>query len=293
MVQWFGEHADEGNLVTITVPTIGHMTYHKRMAEAARQVWIAIDQAGLGHLIDMTDYRASGGTYNNRPVTGGSSPSPHAWGVATDVNTNHIMAHGLEVTVDSNYHCHPDQVADSLKAFAPFFYWWGFSWGGRWHSFLDPMHFEATEITVALLEGYHIPDAFAKFRAGLGVVPQPPIAVIGPHGPIDCDAHLGNGQTRALLRPVMNALGFVTVDHIPDLRQVDILPAGSPAPSPQGHDYHPGPVTVLDGKAGITIECNAVLEAQGVRVDLADVVKQLGGTIAWDGASHTATIAGP
>ena len=136
MVQWFGHNADEGSLVTITVPTIGHMTYHKRMAEAARQVWIAIDQAGLGHLIDMTDYRASGGTYNNRPVTGGSSPSPHAWGVATDVNTNHIMAHGLEVTVDSNYHCHPDQVADSLKAFSPFFYWWGFSWGGWWPTWL-------------------------------------------------------------------------------------------------------------------------------------------------------------
>jgi D-alanyl-D-alanine carboxypeptidase len=290
MEQWFGQHCNGANLTSITVPIIGKVIYHKRIAEAAMQIWTMLANAGLSNLVDMRDWRDSGGTYNCRIVRGGSSYSPHAWGVATDINTNHIMVGGVEKATQLNYHCTAAQIPDSMKTISKYFKYFGATWGGDWHSFFDPMHVEFTEITVMLLEGLHVPDAFMQYRETLGVIPQKPVKVIGPKGVIDCDAFLGNGTTRALLRPVMDALNLVTVDHIPDMRQVYILLPGQHFSPPVGNDYHAGPVVLIDWLKGATIECNAMLESKGVRVDLADCLEELGHKAGWDSASQTVIV---
>jgi len=154
MAYWFQRRCDANNLTTVAVPIIGRMYVHKRVAEAFVLVMESIERAGLGHLIDLADYRASGGTYNCRKTRGSSVWSPHAWGTAVDINVKHkARRDGTEyVSSGINFKCAAWEVAPSLKALAPHFNNWGFAWGGHFNCYLDPMHFEATELTVAKLE---------------------------------------------------------------------------------------------------------------------------------------------
>lgn len=145
----FGK-AGEDRLTTITLPGLNRRaSVHKRVAAAFGHVFEDLDKAGLIGLIRTYD-----GTYNYRTVRGASALSPHAWGVAMDLNAARIMRGGVEVNGESNYHCSQAQVPESCRRLAPYFRRWGFSWGGDWSAeYLDPMHYEATELTVALLEG--------------------------------------------------------------------------------------------------------------------------------------------
>lgn len=145
----FGK-AGADRLTTVTLPGINRRaSVHQRVASAFVGVFKDIDNAGLTGLVYTYD-----GTYNYRTVRGSSALSPHSWGVAVDINAARIMRNGKEVNGESNFHCSSAQVPESCRRLAPYFHKWGFSWGGDWSAeYLDPMHYEATDITVALLEG--------------------------------------------------------------------------------------------------------------------------------------------
>ena len=124
------------------------------MAESFRGALTSIAAAGLDHLIDLSDY---GGTYNCRKVRAGGRYSPHAWGIAIDLNVHAFRDPTNDTEIvrreRTNWHCDEDEVAYSLQNIAPFFNAWGFAWGGDFSAkYRDPMHFEATELTVKLLE---------------------------------------------------------------------------------------------------------------------------------------------
>lgn len=150
---WFGRACDGGNLTTVSVPIIGRAYVHKRIAEAFVGVFRDIEAAGDAGLVDLDDY---GGTYNCRNVRGSTVKSPHAWGIAMDLNVHAFRAaDGSEYRSSSatNFHCRRDQIAPSLLALAAYFTHWGFSWGGNWNAaYIDPMHFEATEQTIFVLD---------------------------------------------------------------------------------------------------------------------------------------------
>jgi len=155
MRHWFGAACVTGALATATLPIIGKAYLHKRVIPAYEAVFAEIAGAGRSHLVDKADY---GGTYNCRRVRGGSSYSPHSWAVAMDLNVHHLLANGREIVSGrTNYKCKQAEIAPSLAALATYFLKWGFSWGGWWRpQYCDPMHFEATDLTVALLEGKEV-----------------------------------------------------------------------------------------------------------------------------------------
>jgi hypothetical protein len=158
---WFGPRCTTSEFTSIIVPRIGKFYCHKRVAQGFLNVFEDIEKAGKLGLIDISDY---GGTYNCRQVRSGSAPSPHSWAIAVDLNVHaHATSSGKETKLAaSNYKCDPNRIAPSLRELAPFFYRHGFSWGGLWTGTCDPMHFEATEITVALLEGKSVPQAYTE-----------------------------------------------------------------------------------------------------------------------------------
>lgn len=148
---WFGSACNAAQLTSVTVPILDRVYVHRRVADAFRRVFASIEAAGLSELVDKADY---GGTYVCRTVRGSTAKSPHSWGIAIDLNVHHLQVTGEDRrTQATNFRCGPGQVAESLSQLAPHFEAYGFSWGGRWSSYLDPMHFEATELTVRHLEG--------------------------------------------------------------------------------------------------------------------------------------------
>lgn len=162
----FGEPCDRSNLTVVDLPAIGKVRVHRRVAPVFSRVFTAISATGLAHLIDTKDY---GGTYACREVRGGTLKSPHAWGIAVDLNVHHLFVGGKEIVAScTNWRCRRDQIPPSLERLAPFFEYWGFAWGGRWtDKHLDPMHYEATDLTLALLEAKTVPAAFQQYRESL------------------------------------------------------------------------------------------------------------------------------
>lgn len=154
---YFGRRCDGSSLTTASAPILGRVTFHRRVIEALVNVLADIEAAGKAQLIDLVDYRRAGGTYNCRRVghRARGAWSPHAWGIAIDLQPHELFINGQVVSHRSriNYRCKQSEVSPRLRELAPFFHAWGFSWGGHWNPrYLDPMHFEATELTVAKLE---------------------------------------------------------------------------------------------------------------------------------------------
>lgn len=168
----------ESQLVTQTLPIIGKAEVNKACAKAYKQVFAEIERLGLAHLIDRADY---GGTYCYRAVRGSTALSPHSWGVAMDLNVSQVRANGKDVRGSgTNYHCSRSQVSSALTELAEVFGRFGFAWGGWWEDrYLDPMHFEATDLTVALLRG----DTFSGYDAWRARFPEPKPAVPAPAKP--------------------------------------------------------------------------------------------------------------
>ncbi|MCD6350750.1 MAG: M15 family metallopeptidase [Armatimonadetes bacterium] len=222
---WFGRHCDSHNLISHRVPILGRVYVHRRVAEAYERVFTDIAEAGDAGLIDLKDY---GGTYCCRRVRGGHSYSPHSWGIAIDLNIHHFAsAHGETLRPDTNWRCRASEIAPSLRKLAAHFHRWGFTWGGDWQSFKDPMHYEATELTVRLLEGGPLPEEFVRAcrqqQSGSSghYYPGPVKVVLLPEGTVvQCDARFDGDGTRCNLRPLAEALGAEVVDHIPDQRKV-------------------------------------------------------------------------
>ena len=152
MTEWFGPPGDD-HLTTVRLPVLDRPgSVHRRVADAYVGVFSDIRDLGLPKLVDVGDY---GGTYCYRTVRGSSALSPHSWGVAMDLNVSQVRQGGKDVRgPGTNYHCKPDQVSSALTELSRVFFQWGFTWGGIWApEYLDPMHFEATDVTCCLLEG--------------------------------------------------------------------------------------------------------------------------------------------
>lgn len=217
---WFGPRCYAASLTSIEVPILGRAYVHRRVAAAFARALQSVEEAGLGHLVDRDDY---GGTYNCRNVVGSSSPSPHSWGIAMDLNVHHLArADGSEYRSASrtNYHCGPSEVPPSLRALAPHFEAQGFSWGGKWsEAYLDPMHFEATELTVKVLEGGALSPAEKQALEAARTLARPlgqgPVVVRLPGSQIvECNPHLEGDRTRCDLRALAEALGYEVVPHL-------------------------------------------------------------------------------
>ncbi len=114
------------NLVTVTSPSGVSFRVNKAAADSFQ---------GFIDELEGTGYKVgSGGGYNLRNVTGGDSLSPHAYGVAIDINPAENpyskTPSGGQLTTNL-----PSNISDLAAK-------WGLEWGGNWKSLKDPMHFE-------------------------------------------------------------------------------------------------------------------------------------------------------
>jgi len=114
----------ERNIVRRRVPILGTVTCHRAMLPALRRALGSLARRGLARLVDREDYA---GCYAPRRIPGSGSPSLHAWGLAIDLNA-----------AANPYGARPRQDRRLVRAFERA----GFTWGGRWPTAPDGMHFE-------------------------------------------------------------------------------------------------------------------------------------------------------
>ena len=112
------------NIRGARVPIIGTVTCHRRMIPALRRALADVQRRGLAHLIDPGEYA---GCYAPRRIPGSGSLSLHAWGLALDINASRNPQGSP-----------PHQDLRLVHVFERH----GFSWGGRWPTVPDGMHFE-------------------------------------------------------------------------------------------------------------------------------------------------------
>lgn len=112
------------NVRTRSVPILGPVTCNRRFFAPLRAALGALERRGLSRLVDRADYA---GCYAPRRIPGSGSLSLHAWGLAIDLNAARNPQYG------SSRH-DPRLVRAMERA--------GFTWGGRWPTAPDPMHFE-------------------------------------------------------------------------------------------------------------------------------------------------------
>lgn len=113
------------NILTTSVPILGTVTCHRAMIPQLRNALAELDQLGLAHTIDRSEY---GGCFGPRFI--GLEPrgrlSHHTWGVAIDINVT-----------DNAFATKSDQDPRLVEVMERH----GFTWGGRW-LVPDGMHFE-------------------------------------------------------------------------------------------------------------------------------------------------------
>jgi hypothetical protein len=116
------------NLMTVTSPSGVKVTVNKAAAPAF--TGFLKDLEDSGYKIDQSQT----GGYNLRETTGGNTLSPHAYGLAVDVNWKanpySKNAQGGTLTTD---------LPSGISGLA---HKWGLTWGGDWKSLKDPMHFQ-------------------------------------------------------------------------------------------------------------------------------------------------------
>jgi D-alanyl-D-alanine carboxypeptidase len=112
------------NIVTRAVPILGAVTCHRRLIAPLREALGTLRRRGLARLVDPGDYA---GCHAPRRIPASGSLSLHSWGLAVDINASR-NPQGQEPTMDRRV------VAAFEDA--------GFTWGGRWPTAPDGMHFE-------------------------------------------------------------------------------------------------------------------------------------------------------
>lgn len=112
------------NIVTQTAPILGAVTCHRAMFTPLRRALGKLERRGLSRLVSPGGYA---GCYAPRRIPGSGSLSLHAWGVAIDLNAADNPQFGSSRQ-------DPRLVRAMERA--------GFTWGGRWPTAPDPMHFE-------------------------------------------------------------------------------------------------------------------------------------------------------
>ena len=167
MTKVFGFRCKAGrkNRSLFSVPIIGKVYCHKKIGPSLKEVLTDVENDGKADLIWLDDYRNSGGCYNCRLTKGSTSWSPHAWAVAIDINP-HEGSNGERMSRTNFKLRGPNPPR--LRVLAEYFADWGWSWGGMWRR-RDPMHFEATDVT---LEVYRQRRTTGEFRV--------PAVLVGP-----------------------------------------------------------------------------------------------------------------
>ena len=112
------------NIVSRPVPILGAVTCHRRFIPPLRRALAELERRGLSRLVDRGDYA---GCYAPRRIPSSGSLSLHAWGVAIDLNARANPPLGASRQ-------DPRLVRAMEEA--------GLTWGGRWPTAPDPMHFE-------------------------------------------------------------------------------------------------------------------------------------------------------
>ena len=112
------------NIVATHVPLLGSVTCNRRIVPDLRAALREVERRRLARLVDRSDYA---GCYAPRRIPSSGSLSLHALGLAVDFNasTNAQYREG-------------DQDPRLVRIMERH----GFTWGGRWPTAPDPMHFE-------------------------------------------------------------------------------------------------------------------------------------------------------
>ena len=111
-------------IVTRSVPILGAVTCHGAMIAPLRRALGRLQRQGLARLVDRGDYA---GCFAARRIADSGSLSLHAWGLAVDINAS-----------ENPQGSKPRQDRRVVRAFEDV----GFTWGGRWPTAPDGMHFE-------------------------------------------------------------------------------------------------------------------------------------------------------
>ncbi len=112
------------NIVTRSVPILGAVTCNRRLFAPLRHALRRLERRGLSSVVDRADYA---GCFAPRRIPGSGSLSLHAWGLAIDINAAANPRLG-----DSRQDRRLVRAMEGA----------GFTWGGRWPTVPDPMHFE-------------------------------------------------------------------------------------------------------------------------------------------------------
>jgi D-alanyl-D-alanine carboxypeptidase-like protein len=111
-------------IVTRSVPILGSVRCHRAMIPHLRAALGALARRGLSGLVDPGDFA---GCYAPRRIQPRGQLSLHAWGLAVDLNASRNPFRGRS---------HQDRrLVRTMERH-------GFTWGGRWPTRPDPMHFE-------------------------------------------------------------------------------------------------------------------------------------------------------
>jgi D-alanyl-D-alanine carboxypeptidase len=112
------------NIVTRGVPILGSVTCNRRIFPPLRRALRSLQRRGLSRVVQRADYA---GCFAPRRIPGSGSLSLHAWGLAIDINASANPRLG-----ESRQDRRLVQAMEDA----------GFTWGGRWPTVPDPMHFE-------------------------------------------------------------------------------------------------------------------------------------------------------
>jgi D-alanyl-D-alanine carboxypeptidase len=123
---WLSRH-----VVTRSVPILGAVSCHRRFIPPLRRALGVLERRGLSRLVDSGDYA---GCYAPRRIPSSGSLSLHAWGLAIDLNASANPP--LKASRQD-----PRLVRAMERE--------GFTWGGRWPTAPDPMHFELHRVPPA------------------------------------------------------------------------------------------------------------------------------------------------
>jgi D-alanyl-D-alanine carboxypeptidase-like protein len=112
------------HIITRRVPILGSVRCHRAMVPHLRAALAELARRGLSRLVDPGDYA---GCYAPRRIQPRGQLSLHAWGLAVDLNASRNAFRGRS---------HQDRRLVRIMERH------GFTWGGRWPTRPDPMHFE-------------------------------------------------------------------------------------------------------------------------------------------------------
>ncbi len=112
------------HIVTRAVPILGAVTCHRALFPHLRAALAELTHRGLARLVDRGDFA---GCYAPRRIQPRGQLSLHAWGLAVDLNASSNPFRGRS-----------RQDPRLVRAMERH----GFTWGGRWPTRPDPMHFE-------------------------------------------------------------------------------------------------------------------------------------------------------